>query len=702
MPLAASPSLLLPSRTAATRGWPPKNPQPPTPSSEADHPNDDAPEPEPVKAKPKPRKRTRKDTEMAPPATTNQLEVTESTDEVPDTDLASDTSYLGEFLSWVRELYQRYPHKVVLVQVGSFYELYEFCDQYDEAIYTLGIKRAKKQLKGEGDAKRELQFGGFPTDGLPSYAAKLVSNGFSVVIVNQDGPMARGKSARQGLVPRTVDRIMTAGTIVEDELINSIQNSYVLAVVVDKAGRVGLSWCDVSTGDFSVAECDVGEIQNHIARIQPVEVLLDPQVQDNFPDVAELFATENFRGTTRITPDQTTPTTRKEALEKMMSQEGSKVHRERWKTFKSYSQMERDAAGSLVTYILENYVRANIRLAAPTRYDSSETMLLNSFALSALEIRRSLRGDVKGSLLKEIDRTKTAAGARLLAARLLAPSTSIEEINRRLDIVQLFDENPHLTSDVQKLLTECKDIERSLQRIEFDRGRPDDLLRIMETLKAVERVRGRIRAELGGGVGEEVVGRFRDFGELIEESEGVLEGVLPKGSEVVLGTVRSGVVEELDLLRGRREELDGEKVGLRKRLEEVIGFPDEVFELNDGMEKRDKPFIIATKVKNDTDEKHILKVIEEASDMEKLTPTRKNTVRFRWEAWTELANKIEETVENMRAIERDMFDKEIDKWRGRADEIFDTCKALAEVDVSAGLAQHALDHQFVRPILTDE
>jgi DNA mismatch repair ATPase MutS len=178
------------------------------------------------------------------------------------------------------------------------------------------------------------------------------------------------------------------------------------------------------------------------------------------------------------------------------------------------------AGTALISYIDEHFPNCAPSLTPPTEFDSSKSMKLDSTTLKALEVVKSLNSlTKKGSLLSIIDHTKTAGGKRLLASRLVSPSSCIKEVNRRLDLVDFWFQNTHLISDTRNLLEGCNDIERSLQGLNTKDNEMRNFIAIVSTLKKAMALRDYLSNKkiLNLGIME-------DFNKVVETSEAIYNG----------------------------------------------------------------------------------------------------------------------------------------------------------------------------------
>ncbi|KAJ5664718.1 hypothetical protein N7462_011531 [Penicillium macrosclerotiorum] len=319
---------------------------------------------------------------------------------------------------------------------------------------------------------------------------------------------AEGKAKSTGLMfDRKVARIVTPGTLIDEKFIDPSENNFLLAIYLDVSSlkeqsrqhvhvqsgqhvlssvpqRVGLSWLDLSTGDFYTQLTTTQMLASAIARIGAREILVDQNFRDLIgQELQQLVGHEHRLVTFFKFPEAYAPLAQwGPMLEAPIPDE---VH-------SSFTEEEVAAGYSLLEYIRVQLQRTDLKLQPPRRRHLDESMNIDRNSLRGLEILETARdGFGKGSLLHAVRRTSTKSGARLLRDRLTSPSTSLHIINERLDLVSVFLENEDLRDGIIDLLKRSYDAQRLVQKFALGKGDADDLIclsRAIEASKGVKQV----------------------------------------------------------------------------------------------------------------------------------------------------------------------------------------------------------------------
>ena len=457
-------------------------------------------------------------------------------------------------------LQQQNPDRILLVQVGMFYEIYG--SYVDEIAALLGL-RIGIHKSAEGSTHRYSRFAGFPTISLRNYLDVLLQNGKTVAICDQIRP-----NPASDYVYRKISRIVTPGTIIDDSL--DVDNHFLLSLFSNTwgvANKIGLAYLDVSTGEFNVTSTNSKSLINDLNRIQPKEILVPSSItlhspsllqliKESFPSLLITFKPESF---------YTSGDSISKLSELIISNDSSKAifNSRPEDAIKGLKNNQAEAAGGLLNYLSEVFPESKPSVRSPLEI-SSNLLQLDSCSLSALEISKTQReGNKKGSLLNIVDKTKTASGHRLLSSRLKAPSTDINEINRRLDLVDIFYSDSFLTANTVDLLSACRDIERSLQRIHLRTGAPSDLTNIIHTLTSSKSIKEVLLQKLNsmdhGSHRQallELLNQLGNFDKVIENLQGLIVDEAAVQNKInSLGIIQKGVSSDLDEERILYQEL---------------------------------------------------------------------------------------------------------------------------------------------------
>src|SRR5579864_7518209 len=371
------------------------------------------------------------------------------------------------------------PGYLLFYRMGDFYEL--FFDDAVQAAPALDIALTKR---GRHDGA-DIPMCGVPVHTAEAYLARLIRAGFKVAICEQvEDPAEARRRGNRGPVKRAVVRLVTAGTLTEDGLLDARRHNY-LASIAEVGGEIGLAWLDLSTGAFALTLASDGTLAGELARIAPGEILLPERLLAR-PALFELFADWKPALTPLPNPrfDSDAGRRRLEAFYGVKALDG----------FGNFGRAEIAAAGALVDYVALTQQGGAPHLAPPVRVAPETVMQIDAATRRNLELVATLSGERRGSLLSVIDRTATGAGSRLLADHLAAPLTEPTEIGARLDAVQFFVERTDVRAQLRERLKHCPDIERALTRLSLGRGGPRDLAALRDALGEAAQVRAIVAA----------------------------------------------------------------------------------------------------------------------------------------------------------------------------------------------------------------
>ena len=357
---------------------------------------------------------------------------------------------------------------LLFYRMGDFFEL--FFDDAKAAAATLDIALTKRGA----DGGEPVPMCGVPVHAAESYLARLIRAGHRVAIAEQTESPAEARKARgsKALVERAIVRLVTPGTLTEENLLESGSANWLAAVA-----RAGEDWAiaaaDISTGRFELVACGPGELKSELARLSPAETI----AADKVPGIATTAGKGGFD-----------------------SLDGERALKARFGVatldgFGDPGRAELAAAGGLLAYLDATQKDAAAFLAAPRRIARAQHMAIDPATRDSLEICRTLTGSAAGSLLGCIDRCVTAPGRRLLAADLSAPLTDRSAIEARLALVQWWHEAPLRRDRLRDALKAMPDLGRALGRLVAGRGSPRDLAQLRDGLIAAAELRAELEAE---------------------------------------------------------------------------------------------------------------------------------------------------------------------------------------------------------------
>lgn len=551
---------------------------------------------------------------------------------------------------------------LLFYRMGDFYELF-----FDDAVKASAILDIALTKRGK-HAGEDIPMCGVPVHSHDTYLEKLILSGCKVAICEQmETPEEAKKRGYKAVVNREVVRIVTPGTITEDTLLDARQSNY-LAGLAGSTHDLALSWLDISTGEFSVSAVTPATLSSELARIDPREVLVAESL-------VHLPALEDWKARLTIQPDNVFDARRAERqLKETYAVTSLDV-------FGQFGAPMLSACGALLDYVKLTQKDAAPRLDAPKIQRTAEHMLIDAASQRNLELMMTLSGSRRGSLFSVMDETITSAGARLLAGMLVAPSTDVALINARLDNVSCFFEQAELRAIIRAYLKECSDIERALSRLSLKRGGPRDMLAIMGGLQAAHQVRMQLeKAELPEGL-ERLRDRLGGHEILIEKLKCAIKqdcGLLARDG----GFIADGYNAVFDELRTLRDESKRLIVALQQKYIDKTGINTLKIRFNNVLGY----YIEITQT-------HQSKVTEDFIHRQTLV----GNLRYTTVELSELERKISEAADRALKVELELFAELLAEIEQSASRIIDTARALAAVDVFAGLAELAVSRRYVRP-----
>ncbi len=586
---------------------------------------------------------------------------------------ASATPMMEQFI----EIKANNPDSLLFYRMGDFYEL--FFEDAVEASRALGITLTRRgQHMGQ-----DIQMCGVPIHAADDYLQKLIGLGFRVAVCEQvEDPAEARKRGSKSVVKRDVVRLVTPGTLTEEKLLSPSESNYLMALARIRGGtetQMALAWIDISTGIFRVAETTPLRLLADILRIEPRELIV-PDTVFHDPD---LKATFDILGRVAVPQpgvlfDSATAEGRITRYFGVGTLDG----------FGTFSRSELAAAAAAVAYVEKTQIAERPPLSAPERESGASTLFIDPATRANLELTRTLSGDRDGSLLKAIDRTVTGSGARLLAERLMSPLTDPAIINGRLDSVAFLIDEPSLCSDLRAALKHVPDMPRALSRLALDRGGPRDLGGIRQGLSAARQVVERFSGAL---LPEELSAALTDLQALPFALEQQLGSTLAEDLPLLKrdgGFVRDGADGELDEVRALRDQSRRVIAGLQLQYAEETG-------------------IKSLKIKHNNVLGYFIEVTAGNAGPMIDTPEAKarfihrqsmaNAMRFTTTELADLESRIANAANQALTIELAAFETMTKAVLAGAEAIKAGARALAVIDVAAGLSLLADEWNYCRP-----
>ena len=591
------------------------------------------------------------------------------------------TPMMAQFLSIKADVG---PDALLFYRMGDFYEL--FFDDAVRAAAALDIALTKRGKHAGAD----IPMCGVPVHSAEVYLQRLIKKGFRVAVCEQtEDPKEAKKRGSKAVVRREVVRLVTPGTLSEDNLLEARGRNIITALSKTLAGDFALAWADISDGLFCTADMDADRVATELAALRPRELLLSEALYQD-PDFMAGLPLDGVS----LTPQPATKFDARAGERRLKSQFGV----ESLDGFGDFSKAEISAAGGLLDYLELTQAGNPVQLSAPTRRSTSGFMAIDPATRASLEIDRTQKGTRKGSLLSVIDRTKTGAGARELADRLARPLIDVEAIQSRQRAVSFFVEQTSLRGLLRNLLSQSGDLARATSRLSLGRGGPRDLLIVRETLSVGELICAEFAKHPDLDASDNVLLVLKELSLSDKETLATLKRDLTKGlTENVPLQARDGgfiaqgwntAIDELKTLRDDSRKIvaslqaqyakAADVPTLKIKHNNVLGYFIEVSPkyadvmLNKGP---DSPFIHRQ--------------------------TLVSGVRFTTTELADLDAKISGAADKVLALELTEFESFASRVRENADTLRQTAQALANLDVQMGWAEWASETGATAPKVDD-
>ncbi|MEP1207130.1 MAG: DNA mismatch repair protein MutS [Rhizobiaceae bacterium] len=579
------------------------------------------------------------------------------------------------------EIKATYPDALLFYRMGDFYEL--FFGDAETASRALGIALTKRG-KHLGE---DIPMCGVPVHASDDYLQRLIGLGYRVAVCEQvEDPAEAKKRGSKSVVKRDVIRLVTPGTITEENLLEPGSANILATLARVRGGEQGdqyaLAAIDISTGTFSLIESTADQLSADIARLSPRELVVPDRLFDE-DDLRMLFETLDCA----VQPQPSAMFDSSRAAQNIQQfYEVSTLD-----GFGAFSRAELAAANAAIAYVEKTQFGERPPLARPDRSESSKVLYIDAATRANLELMQTLSGQREGSLLKTIDRTISGGGTRLLTQRLANPLTDVATIIARHDEVSFFLTQEELGAQIRTVLKSMPDTVRALSRLSLNRGGPRDMLAINQGLATC-----------------------RNLADLIEECNSDLPANLQRGLSR-LKQLPVALAEHLDQLLTDEVPLlarDGNFVrgGFDKELDELRQLSNESKKVIAALQSS---YAEETKVKNlKIRHNNVLGYFIEVTalnaaalsdDKERFIhrQTMANAMRFTTTELAELETKIANAAGKSLQLELGHFADAQKKVLAETDHLQAIAAAIAEIDVAASLAQLAQEQGYVRPTIDD-
>lgn len=560
----------------------------------------------------------------------------------------------------------QYPEEIVFFRLGDFYEM--FLDDAKEASQILNLTLT---------ARHGIPMCGIPYHAAKNYIRRLLEAGKKIAICEQTKLPENGK----GLAEREVVQIITPGTVVDDDLLISEVNNYILSVAVT-VKHISLSYADMSTGEFVVSlvnkETNYESLRRYITKLQPVEIIIQESV---------FFEDEQFR---RAVEHDWTMITRYPDWHFDISQSEELLERHfKTASLQHFGFEKKDkllkSTGVLYTYLSHTSKKALIHVHNIKIENENENLIVDESSQKNLELVRNMHDNSeKYTLFSSIKHTKTASGTRLLRKWILTPLNSIVKIEERHSYIDLLYHNQILQNKIRIELSSVLDVERLCARLSLQKASPKDLLSIGSTIKHVE-----IIISLSDKIGQFIVGLVHEekFTELLELQKYIdqsintdVNGPFSEGK-----VIRDGYNSELDTLRNIKTHAISFLDNYSEKLVQETALPKIKIKYN----KIIGYYIEVSKL-----------YTNKVPDYFHRKQTLVNGERYTTEELTQLERKIQSSYQEAELLERSLYQEILSVCVGKIKSLLKLSESLSKIDCYQSMAFTAAKNGYSKPIFS--
>lgn len=550
----------------------------------------------------------------------------------------------------------KYPDAILLFRVGDFYETFG-----QDAILTAQILGIVLTKRNNGDSQLELA--GFPHHSIDSYLPKLVRAGKRVAICDQ----LEDPKTVKGIVKRGVTELVTPGVTFNEQVLHSKKNNFLLSVHKEKE-KYGMALVDISTGEFLVAEGTAEKLLHIVSTFDPSEIIY--QRNTDVPEVIKnrnCFKLEDW------------------AFQFNYAYEKLNAHF-KTKSLKGFGVEEQKlgitAAGAIFAYLVEDtHHKLLHHITKIQSIPQDDYLMMDNFTLRNLEIVHASHFQGK-SLLDIIDKTVTAMGGRLLRRRIILPLKSIQEINRRLSLVEFFNKEDALKWNILDLLKGISDLDRLIGKLAAERISPKEMGHLRQSLRNIQAIRQLLSSHHDVGAWIEPLFPLEELQDYLEKH---LNEELPvhlnKGN-----VVKEGISEELDTLRNLQSKGKNFLEEMCAREIERTGISSLKIDFNN-------VFGYYIEVRNT----HKDKVPQEWIRKQTLV----NAERYITEELKEYENQILGAEEKISKLESEWYRKICETAMLYIDAMQTNSGIIAQIDIATALSELAIAEDYTKPVLND-
>ena len=577
---------------------------------------------------------------------------------------------LSPMMSFYLDLKENYKDAIVLFRLGDFYEMF-----FDDAIKASRILDITLTGRDCGLEKRAPMCG-VPYHAVDSYIAKLIAAGEKVAICEQ---LSDPKTTK-GMVDRDVIRVITPGTVIEDNILDEKKNNYIASIYIDN-NCAAIAWADVSTGEFNCFELSSNKvlIEDMLVTINPAEIITNSV---SFPIVSEIPSIRMGRlpkPYNYIDSAYNYGNAYKKLLDSFKTQSLQIFECEGNKPIVS-------VAGSLMEYISDTQKRALCHINGLKLIKNNNFMFLDTATRRNLEITQNSRDSKRyGSLLWVIDKTKTSMGARMLRNWMDQPLINSKKINARLDGVESLINNNPLRTELVESLKQIKDIERIVSKVAYKSVNPKELRTLGESLAILPQIKAALKTENSRILTKiyNNIDEMRDVSELLLKAiKSDCKTLLREGDFIA-----DGFNVDLDNLRNARA--NGREILAKIEAEEKASTG--IKNLKVGY---NKVFGYYIEVTNSSKEKVPYRYVRKQ--------TLANAERYITEELKQVEDMVLGADEKALALELKIFDEIIAVIKENTSALKISANAVAQLDTLISFAEVSLENNYCKPIISTD
>ena len=575
---------------------------------------------------------------------------------------------LTPMMKQYHEIKLRHPGILLFFRLGDFYEMF-----YEDAVVASRDLEITLTARNHNAKGQPIPMCGVPHHAIQTYLGRLIRKGHKVALCEQVENPRRAK----GLVRREVVRIVTPGTVIEEGVLDSKENNY-LGSLLHQNDRIGLSFLDLSTGEFWVTEFAGREswqrAREELALFRPRELVL---AERDGSRIGEELSANDFRQISRTIQEDWTfdsDYARRLLLEhfQVSTLEGFGINGQGAAV---------SAGGSLLHYVRQTQKAPLDHITEVRLLEARDHLKIDGTSVRNLELVRELNGGRRWTLLSTLDFTRTAMGARLLRHRILRPSLDLEQIRARQDAVAELQSSLLRMERLGKLLDSIQDLERLLSRITLGTANPRDLAALKTSVRILPRL-APLLEQYDSRLLEPLQDTLPDVAETLETS-------LAQNPPVSLtegGIIAPGFHAELDQLR-------------------EIAHSGKSFLASLESQERKRTGISSLKVRYNKVFGYFIEVTKTHSSSVPENYVRRQTLvgseRFITPELKVHEEKVLQAEERIFELERDLFLQIRREVAGEAARIQTAARRVAELDVLLSLGQASRKYGYCRPEVDD-